>query len=88
MVKGKAKRVVVVDSPDRRFFEQAIFIVGGEAEKKGVSARELVEEARQVACSYAAGGRGRRLRRDWGGAVCAIMGGAVTGLVWLIVTLV
>ena len=27
MVKGISRRVVVVDSPDQRFFEQAIFIV-------------------------------------------------------------
>ena len=27
MVKGISRRVVVVDSPDPRFFEQAIFIV-------------------------------------------------------------
>lgn len=48
MVKGISRRVVVVDSPDQRFFEQAIFIVlerclAGE----GVTARELVEEARR-----------------------------------------
>ena len=31
MVKGISRRVVVVDSPDRRFFEQAIFIVRNDA---------------------------------------------------------
>ena len=41
---AKAKRVVVVESPDRRFFEQAIFIVRSDA-REGVTARELVEQA-------------------------------------------
>ena len=39
MVKGISRRVVVVDSPDRRFFEQAIFIVRNDAAGEGVTAR-------------------------------------------------
>ena len=31
MVKGISRRVVVVDSPDQRFFEQAIFVVRNDA---------------------------------------------------------
>ena len=46
MVKGISRRVVVVDSPDQRFFEQAIFIVRNDAAGEGVTSRELVEEAR------------------------------------------
>lgn len=90
MVKGSAKRVVVVDSPDRRFFEQAIFIVRSDAEKKGVTAAELVEEAQQVARGYAGGGhrRTKRRGRNWSGLACAALGGAATSLAWLIVTLV
>ena len=42
MVKGISRRVVVVDSPDQRFFEQAIFIVRNDAAGEGVTARELV----------------------------------------------
>ena len=48
MVKGISRRVVVVDSPDQRFFEQAIFIVRNDAVGGGVTAGELVEEARRV----------------------------------------
>ena len=43
MVKGVSRRVIVVDSPDPRIFEQAIFILptdGG-----GVSSRQLVDQA-------------------------------------------
>ena len=32
MVKGISRRVVVVESPDQRYFEQAIFIVRNEAD--------------------------------------------------------
>ena len=47
MVKGVSRRVIVVDSPDPRIFEQAIFILptdGG-----GVSSRQLVDEAVRAA---------------------------------------
>ena len=37
MVKGISRRVVVVDSPDQRFFEQAIFILRSDAAGAGVS---------------------------------------------------
>ncbi|MEG1918337.1 MAG: translation initiation factor 2, partial [Oscillospiraceae bacterium] len=53
MVKGISRRVVVVNSPDPRIFEQAIFIVRNDAlMRDGVSAQEIVEEARRVAKSY------------------------------------
>ena len=55
MVKGISRRVVVVDSPDQRFFEQAIFIVRNGAAGEGVTSRELVEEARRVARDYTGG---------------------------------
>ena len=48
MVKGISRRVVVVDAPEHRFFEQAIFIVRNDAAGEGITSRELVEEARRV----------------------------------------
>ena len=35
MVKGISRRVVVVDAPEHRFFEQAIFIVRNDAAGEG-----------------------------------------------------
>ena len=49
MVKGISRRVVVVDAPEHRFFEQAIFIVRNDAAGEGITSRELVEEAVQSA---------------------------------------
>ena len=47
MIKGVSRRVIVVKSPDRRFFEEAIFIVKeGAIGTGGVTAEQVVEEAR------------------------------------------
>lgn len=89
MVKGISRRVVVVDSPDRRFFEQAIFIVRNDAAGEGVTSRDLVEEARRVARDYAGGNHGR-LSRSWrelSPIVYTAMGAAVIGLIWMVETL-
>ncbi len=90
MVKGISRRVVVVDSPDQRFFEQAIFIVRNDAAGEGVTSRELVEEARRVARNYAGGDHGRfsRAWRDLSPVVYTLMGAGAIGLLWLIVALI
>jgi len=89
MVKGISRRVVVLDSPDQRFFEQAIFIVRNDAAGEGVTSRELVEEARRIARDHA-GGRGKLSRtwRDLPPLAYSAMGAAATGTVWLLMTLV
>ena len=88
MVKGISRRVVVVDSPDQRFFEQAIFIVRNDAGGEGVTARELVEEARRVARGYTGGSRLSRACRELNPLVYTLIGAGSIGLVWLIVTLI
>ena len=89
MVKGISRRVVVVDSPDQRFFEQAIFIVRNGAAGEGVTSRELVEEARRVARNYAGANHGRLSRawRELSPVVYSVMGAAAIGLVWPTVAL-
>ena len=90
MVKGISRRVVVVDSPDQRFFEQAIFIVRNDAAGEGVTSRELVEEAKRVARSCAGGSHSRLSRawRDLSPALYTLMGAAGIGLVWMVVALI
>ncbi len=47
MVKGITKQVVLVHSPDRKLFEQAIFILSDEATAEGgVTDEALLKEAR------------------------------------------
>ena len=90
MVKGISRRVVVVESPDQRYFEQAIFIVRNEAVGEGVTARELVEEAKRVARDYAGGDHGRFSRAwlDLSPAVYTLIGAGGIGLAWLVAALV
>ena len=90
MVKGISRRVVVVDSPDQRYFEQAIFIVRNDAAGEGVTAQALVEEARRVARNYAGGDPGRfsRAWRELTPAVYTLIGAGGIGLIWLLAALV
>jgi len=53
VVKGTARRIVVVKSPDKRIFEEAIFIVREEyLSSAGVSRGELLKEAQNAAKNY------------------------------------
>ena len=88
MVRGTSRRVIVVDSPDTELFEQAIFIVRNDAAGEGVTARELVEEARRVARGYTGGSRLSRAWRELNPLVYTLIGAGSIGLIWLIVTLI
>lgn len=61
MVKGVSRRVVVVESPDPKLFEQAIFIVREDSPQSGVSPEQIVCEAAEVARRYMKGAK----RRHW-----------------------
>ena len=64
MVKGVSRRVVVIKSPDKSVFEEAIFIVREDALNRGVTGDEIVREAQKVANEYAASkGKKKRQRR-------------------------
>ena len=53
MVKGISRRVIVVESPDPRVFDQAIFILRNDVlGEDGVSSRQLVDQAVRIAKSY------------------------------------
>lgn len=55
MVKGTSRRVIVVDSPDPKLFEQAIFIVKNDAfSGEGVTSQQVLGEACRIAQGYAA----------------------------------
>lgn len=85
MVKGVSRRVIVVRHPDRRLFEQAIFLVREDAlSQSGVTAEEVLEEARRVADGFVRRSNlGRRSR--WGRtALTATLGAAAASLLWLL----
>ena len=55
MVKGISRRVIVVDSPDPKLFEQAIFIIRNDAfRQEGVTPQQVLGEACRIARSCAA----------------------------------
>ena len=89
MVKGISRRVVVLDSPDQRYFEQAIFIVRNDAAGEGVSAREVVAVANRGARNDGGGAPGM-FRRVWrlNPAVYTLLGAGGIGLAWLTVALI
>ncbi len=82
MVKGIARRVVVIDVADQPFFEQAIFIVRNGAVGEGVSSQDLVDQARKVAETYTGAGT-TIVRRMWHrmAPVVYMLGGAVAAWV-------
>ena len=55
MVKGVNKHVILVKTPDPKYFEEAIFILREEAFAQGVSAEQVLREARQAAKSSSSG---------------------------------
>ena len=90
MVKGVSRRVIVVDSPDPRIFEQAIFIIRNDAAgSSGVTSQQLVDQAVRIARNYARthGGTATKAKLQLTPWLSALLGGATIGLVWLLVYL-
>ena len=79
MVKGISKQVIVVQSPDKELFDQAIFILKDEAVGKGVTEELLLKEAQRVINTPSK----KKLLRYYG-PVWACGGALVTGIVWLL----
>ena len=79
MVKGVSRQVIVVQSPDREHFEQAIFIL-----KEGqtpVTDEVLLREAKRLLTT---GSTNTEKYSFFQGLVCAVCGALTTGLIWLL----
>lgn len=82
MVKGISRQVIVVHSPDKKLFEQAIFILNESAvAKDGITDDVLLKEAQQAIRS-SAGSRKRKLSMY--GPAWACGGAVLTGIAWLL----
>ena len=79
MVKGTSRQVIVVQGPEEKLFEQAIFILKADAVGEGITDEELLKEARQAIRTPV---KNRKLR--YYGPVWACGGALVTGFVWLL----
>ena len=78
MVKGISKQVIVLNAPEPKLFEQAIFIL--KEDTPGVTDEILMKEAKKLLSSGAPAGRKEKLF----GVLCALGGGVAVGLLWLI----
>lgn len=82
MVKGVSKQVIVVSSPDRELFDQAIFILRDEAVGQGVTEERLLKEAERAINTPS-----KKPKLRYYGPVWACGGALVTGMVWLLTIL-
>ena len=81
MVKGISRQVILVQSPDRKLFEQAIFILKEDA--VAVTDEMLLKEAKRVMRQPL---KERQLK--YYGPIWACGGALATGLVWLLSSLI
>ena len=82
MVKGISRQVILVQSPDKELFDQAIFILKDKAVSKGITEELLLKEAQRVINTPS----GKRRLRYYG-PVWACGGALVTGIAWLLTIL-
>ena len=82
MVKGISKQVIVVNSPDKKLFDQAIFILKDEAVGQGVTEDLLLKEAQRTIS-----GVPKKHRLRYYGPVWACAGAMLTGMAWLLTIL-
>ena len=82
MVKGISKQVIVVDAPEPKLFEQAIFIL--KDGQKGVTDEALLKEAKRLINSSAP----KKKSQYAFAPMWAFVGALATGLAWLITTFV
>ena len=80
MVKGISRQVILVQSPDPKLFDQAIFILKDNVED--VTDERLLKEADRLLRT--SGNRSMPRRFALCGPLWAALGAAVTGLAWLI----
>lgn len=78
MVKGISRQVIVVDSPEEKLFEQAIFILKEGA--PAVTDADLLKEAKDLLRSRS---HQKRPSLYYFGPAWACGGALITGLLWL-----
>ena len=81
MVKGISRQVIVVDGPDPKLFDQAIFILKDDALGEGITEDALLKEAQQV---IRGSGRVKKRARTFRGFGWSFFGAALVGIAWMI----
>lgn len=83
MVKGISRQVIVVQSPDKQLFEQAIFILKDGA--AGVTEEQLMKEANRIIRHPKLDSKKKLF---YFGPAWACAGAVLTGIVWFITALI
>ena len=81
MVKGVSKRVIVIKSPDKRIFDEAIFIVREDVTAK-VTGDDILKEAQTVAGAYVKTHIKKGFWNRLSPAAAAFLGATATALLW------
>ena len=84
MVKGLARRIILIKSPDSDIFEEAIFLVKEEALSKGVNQKDIIRQAQAVANEYIKTNTKKKAIRSLPPYVIFVSGAILTGLIWLV----
>jgi len=84
MVKGVSRQVIMVQSPDPKLFDQAIFILKENAVGQGVTDDDLLKEAQKLIRS---GKPGKKYMHVLHGALYTGAGALITGLIWILTVL-
>ena len=85
MVKGTSRQIIVVEAPEPKLFDQAIFILNEHAVGEGITEDVLLKEARQIIRGGDKAGKKRHFYLY--GAVWASAGALLTGVLWLLTAL-
>lgn len=87
MVKGVARRVVVVTSPDPKHFEQAIFLLREDALDHKAPEEQVLKQAQEVANAYLQRSSPRYKRQRFlVPLLSALVGAAISTAVWLFIS--
>jgi hypothetical protein len=85
VVKGTTRRVIVIKSPDKHIFDEAIFLVNDAVFRDGgVTSEDIIRQAQEVAENYVRCHIRKKRLPDLPAPVFAVLGAALTGLVWFI----
>ena len=79
MVKGISRQVIVVQSPDPKLFEQAIFILRDG--QKGISDEALLKEAKRLIGSRR---QSKQYKYSLSGPAWAVAGCFITSIIWIL----
>jgi hypothetical protein len=83
MVKGISRQVIVVQSPDKKLFDQAIFILKEDA--VGVTEEQLMKEAQRIIRNPKMDGKKKIF---YFGPAWACAGAVLTGIAWIVTALI